>query len=122
VVPSLIQQSANTTVMLGSGQTLAIAGLLENQSSQTDASVPGLGSVPVLGSAFRQDNFSRSQDELVILVTPYLVTARSNPAAFRLPGESWSPPTLVQRFFLDKQSGGAYRPIILPSGVGMELK
>lgn len=122
VVPSLIQQSANTTVMLGSGQTLAIAGLLENQSTQSNASVPGLGDVPVLGAAFRNDNWTRSQDELVILVTPYIVKPQDNPNAFHLPGHNWTPPNLVQRYLLDRQSGGPRKMRVLPNNVGFILK
>lgn len=120
VVPSLTQQSASTTVVLGSGQTLAIAGLLENRTTQTDNSVPGLGDVPVLGGAFRSDDFSRSQDELVVLVTPYLVRAISNPAALRLPGEGYTSPNFVQRFLFGRQTGAT--PMTLPAGVGMMLQ
>lgn len=122
VVPSLIQQSANTSVVLGSGQTLAIAGLLQKQTSQTDSGVPGVSHIPGIGAAFRADNFTQSEDELVILVTPYLVRPQSDPAAFELPGHLWSPPDQVQRFLLDRQTGGPPRVVVLPAGVGLQLK
>lgn len=122
VVPSLLEQSADTTVVLGSGQTLAIAGLLETRSSQGDTSVPGLGSVPVLGGAFRNDSFTRSEDEIVVLVTPYTVRPRSNPNAFQVPGQDWTPPNLVERFFLARQSGGPPRPRKFPANVGFLLQ
>lgn len=122
VVPSLVKQSANTTVVLGSGQTLAIAGLLENQSTQADTGVPGLGNIPVLGLAFHNDSFKRSQSELVVLVTPYIVHAQSGPNAFHLPGQGWTPPNLVQRFILSRQNGGPPKTATLPGDVGFILK
>ena len=122
VVPSLVEQSADTTVVLGSGQTLAIAGLLENQSTQTDTGVPVLGNIPVLGLAFHNDDYKRSQSELVVLVTPYVVRAQSNPNAFHLPGQGWTPPNLIQRFFMSRQNGGSPKMGTLPNGVGFILK
>lgn len=122
VVPSLIQQQARTTVMLGSGQTLAIAGLLENQSTQTDESVPGLGDIPILGGAFRNDNFTRSQDELVILVTPYIVKPVDSSTQMHLPGgNDWTPPNMVQRYLLGWQDGKP-KMAKLPHNVGFILK
>lgn len=122
VVPSLVEQSADTTVMLGSGQTLAIAGLLENQSNQTDSGVPGLRNVPVLGMVFHSDDYTRSESELVVLVTPYIARPRSNPAAFRVPGHNWTPPNLVQRFVLGRQTGGPPVAHRLPGQLGFLLK
>lgn len=122
VIPSLLEQSADTTVVLGSGQTLAIAGLLENQSNQTTNSVPLVSAIPGLGALARNDNFTRSQSELVVLVTPYLVRPRSNPDAFRVPGQKWTPPNLVQRFFLGRNDGGRPDMHQLPKNVGFILK
>ncbi len=73
VVPGLTSRAAETTVEMGSGQTIAIAGLLNEQVRGIASRVPGIGDVPVLGSLFRSVNFQRSLSELVILVTPEIV-------------------------------------------------
>ena len=122
VVPSLSTQSASTTVVIGSGQTLAIAGLLSNSSNQTDKSVPGLGDMPVLGAAFRDDNYNRQEQELVILVTPYLVKPVNNAGQLMTPDEGWSPPNQIQRIVLHRDSGGARREIVLPGQAGFILR
>jgi len=72
-VPSLVVRRAETTVELGSGQSFAIAGLINNQSSHTFSKIPGLGDIPILGELFKSDSFVRGETELVILVTPYVV-------------------------------------------------
>jgi pilus assembly protein CpaC len=60
-------------VELGSGESFAIAGLLENDNKTDISKIPGLGDLPVLGALFRSDRFRRSETELAIIVTPYLV-------------------------------------------------
>ncbi len=72
-IPALTTRRASTTVELGSGQSLAIAGLLQNKTQQTIDAFPGLADIPVLGALFRSSEFKRDESELVIIVTPYLV-------------------------------------------------
>jgi pilus assembly protein CpaC len=72
-VPSLTTRRTETTVDLASGQSFAIAGLLQNNVTHTLQKFPGLGNLPVLGALFRSDKFERNETELVIIVTPYLV-------------------------------------------------
>jgi pilus assembly protein CpaC len=72
-IPGLSVRSANTTVELGSGQSFAIAGLLQNNTSNTISQIPGLGSIPILGKLFSSSNYQNNKTELVIIVTPYLV-------------------------------------------------
>ncbi len=72
-VPSLTTRRTETTVDLASGQSFAIAGLMQNNVTQNIQKFPGLGSVPVLGQLFRSDKFERNESELVIIVTPYIV-------------------------------------------------
>jgi len=64
---------AKTTVELGSGQTFALAGLIQDTSNESQTKVPLLGDIPVVGQLFRSEQLSRSQSEVVILVTPFLV-------------------------------------------------
>jgi pilus assembly protein CpaC len=62
-----------TTVEMASGQTFALAGLFQRDISTTVDKMPVLGDVPVLGPLFRSERYKRSETELVILITPYLV-------------------------------------------------
>lgn len=72
-IPALTTRRAETTVELGSGQSFAIAGLIQNNITRDLQKLPGLGDVPVLGALFRSDSFRRQESELVIIVTPYVV-------------------------------------------------
>lgn len=72
-VPSFRVRRADTRVEVGSGQTFAIAGLFQRESSQDVEKIPMLGDMPILGNLFRSKRFQRNETELVILITPYLV-------------------------------------------------
>lgn len=72
-VVSLTTRRTETTVELGDGESLAIAGLLQRTDQNDVARVPGLGDIPILGALFRSDNYRRNETELVIVVTPYIV-------------------------------------------------
>ena len=72
-VPAITTRRAETTVELGSGQSFVIGGLLRNAHTNSIDRAPGLGSLPILGALFRSTRFRRSETELVIVVTPYLV-------------------------------------------------
>lgn len=72
-IPALSTRRAETTIELASGQSFAIAGLIQNRRSHDINKVPGLGDVPVLGKLFQSKQFQDSQTELVIIATPYLV-------------------------------------------------
>ena len=111
-VPALKSRSAETTVELGSGQSFMIAGLLSNDTANNVNKVPGLGSVPILGSLFKSKQFQRNETELVIVVTPYLVKP-VNAQDIRLPTDGFRNATTTQGLLLQKQSdgiSGAKRP------------
>jgi len=72
-IPALTTRRANTTIELGSGQSFAIAGLLQSNITQEVNKYPFLGDIPILGTLFRSDTFQREETELVIIVTPYIV-------------------------------------------------
>ena len=103
-VPALSTRRASTVVDLGSGQSFAIAGLIQDSSSQDVARVPGLGSVPILGALFRSTGFQRGQTELVILVTPTLVQP-SRPEDLRTPLDDFTPPNDFERILLGRFEG-----------------
>jgi pilus assembly protein CpaC len=91
IVPALTTRRAETTVELGSGQSFMIAGLLRNSNTNDVTKAPFLGDIPILGSLFRSSSFRRSETELVIIVTPYLVRPVSGQLA--LPTNGYRAPT-----------------------------
>ena len=72
-IPALDSRRMQTEIELESGQSFAIAGLLDNQVSQTLSKVPGLGDIPILGKLFQSRLLNRSKTELLVIVTPELV-------------------------------------------------
>jgi pilus assembly protein CpaC len=90
---------SETTLELPSGGTLAMAGLLSDESRQSVEGIPGLKNLPVLGALFRSNEYRRRESELVILVTPYLSThaARQD---FARPDGGYAPSSTLQELFL----------------------
>ena len=71
-VPGLIVRRADTTAEVPSGGTLAMAGMLQDQTKQTISGLPGVMEVPILGTLFKSRDYLNNRTELVILVTPYI--------------------------------------------------
>ena len=111
VVPSLTVSRAETTVELGSGQSFAIAGLLQQQTTDNRQQLPGLGDIPVLGALFGSKGFDRKESELVIIVTPYVVRPVDNVAALHMPTDGYNPPSDVQRLLFMKQVAQSQAPV-----------
>ena len=119
-VPSLITRRTETTIELGSGQSMMIAGLLSNTAQNTIDKAPGLGDVPILGNLFRSTNYRRGETELVIVVTPYLVKP-VNANDIRLPTDGYLKPTEYQRLLQYREGDaaeGAIRPMPTATGDG----
>lgn len=102
-IPALTVRRAETTVELGSGQSFAIAGLLQRTSVNADNALPGLGEVPVLGALFKSNAFQRGDSELVIIVTPFIVQPASSPQALRAPTDHFRPATDLDRILFGRQ-------------------
>ncbi len=94
-IPALTTRRAETTVEVASGQSFAIAGLLDNSQSQTVNKFPLLGDMPILGALFRSSQFQNGQTELVIIITPYLVKPTGEQLA--LPTDGFSPPSAADQ-------------------------
>ncbi len=107
VVPGLTSRATETTVEIGNGQTIAIAGLLNEQIRGVSSRVPGIGDVPILGALFRSVNFQRSLSELVILVTPELVAPLDAHQRIRLPNEDLRTPDAYELYMLGLLEGSA---------------
>ena len=73
VIPALTTRQAHTTVELASGQSFAIAGMLQDNIRETVAKYPVLGDIPILGALFRSTSFEKNETELIVIVTPHLV-------------------------------------------------
>ncbi len=104
-IPALSVRRAETTVELGSGQSFAIGGLLQDNINNEVRRFPGLGSVPILGSLFRSNTFQRDETELVIIVTPYLVRPVDS-ARMAAPTDGLTMPNDTERVM----EGMLYRP------------
>src|SRR3954449_4875448 len=74
-LPSIRTRRAETTVEIPSGGSMAMAGLIAEQTKQAVNGLPGLDQLPVLGALFRSQDFVNNQTELMVLVTPYVVRA-----------------------------------------------
>ena len=74
-IPSIKTRRAETTLEIPSGGSMAMAGLIQEQTKQAINGFPGLQQLPVLGTLFRSRDFVNSQTELMVLVTPYIVRA-----------------------------------------------
>jgi pilus assembly protein CpaC len=94
-VPGLKVRRATTTVELRNGQSFAIAGLIQDDFNDSLKSLPGLGSIPIIGALLRSTSYQRNQTELVVFITVHLVGP--GPASnVRVPTDEVLPPTTGQ--------------------------
>ncbi len=103
-IPALTTRRAETTIELGSGESMMIAGLLSNTHNNSIDKAPGLGDVPILGALFRSNSFQRNETELVIVITPYLVKP-VNASQIVLPTDGYKAPDDFQRILGGQLSG-----------------
>lgn len=75
LVPVINSRVATTTVVVPNGQTVVIGGLMENTQADSETKVPGLGDIPVLGNLFKRKVKENVKRELMIFLTPTIVTA-----------------------------------------------
>jgi len=96
-IPALSQRRAETEVILKDGESFAIAGLINNQVLETIEKFPGLGSIPILGKLFTSRSTQKSDDELLVVITPHFVRALSAEERAKLPDmPATFLPTVVQ--------------------------
>ncbi|MGH8782271.1 type II and III secretion system protein family protein [Paraburkholderia sp.] len=87
-VPALTTRRADTTVELGDGESFMIGGLIDRETISSVNKVPLLGDLPIIGAFFKQLSYSQNDKELVIIVTPHLVSPIAKGAALpTTPGE-----------------------------------
>jgi pilus assembly protein CpaC len=117
VVPSLTVRRAETTVELGSGQSFAIGGLLQDSVTGNRSLLPYLGDLPILGPAFRDDQFQRGETEVVILVTPYVVRPVSDPSILRVPTAAPASSDLDRLLYMRTANGAGQRTLAPTPGI-----
>ncbi|MEH3158742.1 MAG: pilus assembly protein N-terminal domain-containing protein [Sphingomonas taxi] len=112
-VPGITSRRAETTLELGSGQSMMIGGLLQNGHNNTIQKTPFLGDLPILGALFRSNGFQRNETELVIIITPYLVKPVNSPSQIALPHDGYRAPDDASRILLGElgSGGGGPRPV-----------
>jgi pilus assembly protein CpaC len=98
-VPSIQTRRADTVVEIPSGGSLAMAGMIQEQTKQAINGLPGLQQVPVLGTLFRSRDYVNHQSELLVLVTPYVVRAVAQKQLSK-PDDGFADPTDPQTIFL----------------------
>jgi pilus assembly protein CpaC len=104
-IPGLTTRQAHTTVELRQGQTLAIAGLLQLMLDSTTTRIPGLGDLPILGPFFSNTTGLRTEKELVVLVTPYLIEPMNREQVPPGPGDEVGQPNDIEFYFLNRIEG-----------------
>lgn len=109
-VPGIKVRRAKTTVELRDGESFTVAGLLKEDYQTQIRQMPFVGDMPVLGALFRSNGYQRNETELVIVVTPHLVTPRRGQVA--MPGDNFVPPSDFELFLFGAQqaSGAKTRP------------
>lgn len=95
------RREAETTVEMRDGESFAIAGLLQDDFRDSNGQVPWLGDIPILGSLFRSADYVRNQTELVVIITPHLVSPTRG-EALALPTDRVRPPSEANLFLFGK--------------------
>jgi pilus assembly protein CpaC len=101
-VPNLITRNFQTTVELREGQTLAVAGLIQNNLGADSKRVPFFGDLPVVGRAFSFDRLTAGEQELVVLITPMLVHPLDPKEVPPVPGSDLFEPTDIEFYMLGR--------------------
>ena len=91
-VPALTTRKIDTQIELNDGQSFAIGGLLDNRVTETLQKIPFIGDIPILGKLFQSKSVSKTNTELIVIVTPELV--RPIPAGQPVPELNFTSPFL----------------------------
>ena len=103
-VPALTTRKIDTQVELNDGQSFAIGGLLDNRVTETFQKIPFIGDIPILGKLFQSKSVSKTNTELIVIVTPELV--RPIPAGQPVPELNFTSPFLKPNTGKDLRTPG----------------
>ena len=73
VLPGVATNRVDSEMNLKDGQSFVIAGLLDNRVTEQFQKIPGIGEIPILGKLFQSRTLNKSDNELLVLVTPHVV-------------------------------------------------
>ncbi len=102
-IPSVKTRRAETTLEIPSGGSIAMAGLIQEQTKQAINGMPGVDQIPIFGQLFRSQDFINHQTELMVIVTPYIVRAVAQKELSR-PDDGFAPATDSQSALLGQIS------------------
>ncbi|MCC3305774.1 type II and III secretion system protein family protein [Sneathiella sp. HT1-7] len=100
-IPGIAVRRTEATIELGSGQSFAVAGLLQNQTRNIVNEVPWLADLAVLGPLFRSSRYQKMETELVIIATANIVTPRDG-SLFASPADKYRPTDLSEKMTTGK--------------------
>lgn len=105
-IPILTTTEAETNVLVESGKTLMIGGLIDRKTEETKSRVPLLGNIPIVGMAFRNKSDSERKSEIVVFITPQIVLPDGSPAQIpsRSSGSISQPPLSAPRSLFESGS------------------
>jgi pilus assembly protein CpaC len=109
-VPGLFTRRVSTTVEMRQGQTLAMAGLLQVDLDAQTQRIPFLGDLPYIGPFFQNTSHERKEKELLVMVTPYLVSPMNHDEVPPLPGADIKEPTDCEFYFNGRIEGLTTEP------------
>jgi pilus assembly protein CpaC len=102
-IPSIKTRRAETTLEIPSGGSIAMAGLIQEQTKQAINGMPGIDQLPILGQLFRSQDFVNHETELMVIVTPYIVRAVAQKDLSR-PDDGFAPASDAQSSLLGQIS------------------
>ena len=108
--PGINTRRVHTTVQMREGETLALAGLLQVKLEANTSRVPGLGDLPYIGPLFSNTSHRKEEKELLVLVTPFLVSPMNACEVPTLPGGEIEDPNDLEFYFLNRIEGRTGRP------------
>ena len=87
-IPQISTRDTQTTVALRENQTLVIGGLIQDNTQRTESKIPLLGDIPLVGHLFRNETLNGVSNELIITVTPHVVTPGAPEGVYPVPMQS----------------------------------
>ncbi|PLY02463.1 MAG: hypothetical protein C0624_08420, partial [Desulfuromonas sp.] len=103
-IPGFSTRKLETMVQLQDGQTLALAGLLQDNIRENVNKIPGLGNLPIIGSLFSSTEYAQEKTDLLVAVTPHLVKPQQE-GPMHFPGEEFQPPNWFE-FYIERRLEG----------------
>ena len=111
VIPAISARRTETTIEVASGQSFALAGLLQNDSRNIVSKFPGLGDLPILGPLFRSDSYRKNETELVVIATAYVVQPTET-NQYASPMSAYRPSSDLERIFENRVARPGVSPIL----------